>query len=146
MSHQLQIISSAQAAGAAADDRDALAGGGWTDRCRYISCHIHSYTFDTADIDRIIQHVAAAAGLTWMFAYQRTGGWEWVRNAGQGSQLMGEMQSELGVTVDGLFGPKTANALIARYANETGCIQDGKLDAESATIKAMQQHLNAGAF
>ena len=83
MSHQLQIISSAQAAGAAADDRDALAGGGWTDRCRYISCHIHSYTFDTADIDRIIQHVAAAAGLTWMFAYQRTGGWEWVILADQ---------------------------------------------------------------
>lgn len=75
-----------------------------------------------------------------------TGGWEWVRNAGQGSQLMCTIQAALGVTVDGLFGPKTANALITRYANETGCIQDGKLDAESATIKAMQRHLNAGTF
>ena len=83
MSHQLQIISSAQAAGTAADDRDALAGGGWTGRCRYMSCHIHSYTFDAADVDRVIQHVAAAAGLTWMFAYQCTGGWERVVLADQ---------------------------------------------------------------
>lgn len=75
-----------------------------------------------------------------------TSGWEWVTNAGRGSQLMCKIQAALGVTVDGLFGRNTANALIARYANETGCIQDGKLDAESATIKAMQRRLNAGSF
>lgn len=75
-----------------------------------------------------------------------TSGWEWVKHAGRGSQLMRKIQAALGVTVDGLFGPTTANAIIARYANETGCIQDGKLDAASPTIKAMQRHLNAGTF
>ena len=74
-----------------------------------------------------------------------TGGWEWVSGA-VGSQLIAAMQRTLGVDADGLFGSTTANALIARYAGETGCIQDGKLDAGSATIKAMQRKLNAGAF
>ena len=75
-----------------------------------------------------------------------TGGWEWVDNA-VGSLLIQAIQHALGVgDCDGLFGPATANALIARYASETGCIQDGKLDAGSATIKAMQRHLNAGTF
>lgn len=74
-----------------------------------------------------------------------TSGWEWLSNAG-GSQLIQAMQRTLGVTADGLFGPATANALIARYAGETGCVRDGKLDAGSATIRAMQRRLNSGTF
>lgn len=74
-----------------------------------------------------------------------TGGWEWLSH-GVGSQLIAAMQRKLGISDDGFFGPATANALIARYAGETGCIQDGKLDASSATIKAMQRKLNAGSF
>ena len=72
-----------------------------------------------------------------------TSGWEWLSHA-SGSQLIQAMQRTLGVTADGLFGPATANALIARYAGETGCVCDGKLDANSATIKAMQRRLNSG--
>ena len=101
MSHQLQIISSAQAAGAAADDRDALTGGGWTDRCRYISCHIHSYTFDTADIDRIIQHVAAAAGFARMFADERAGGRERV--------VLADQADGVGITAFGSQGDVARN-------------------------------------
>lgn len=74
-----------------------------------------------------------------------TSGWEWLWH-GVGSQLIAAMQCKLGIDDDGFFGPATANALIARYAGETNCIQDGKLDAGSATIKAMQRRLNAGSF
>ena len=74
-----------------------------------------------------------------------TGGWEWVASP-HGSQLIAKMQAALGVSADGLFGPSTANALIRRYKGETGAVEDGKLDAGSLTVKAMQRALNEGRF
>ena len=73
-------------------------------------------------------------------------GWEWLKSA-EGSQLIIAMQKVLGVKRDGLFGPKTANALIKRYMGTSGANElDGKLDGPSVTIKAMQKALNAGKF
>lgn len=73
-------------------------------------------------------------------------GWEWVKSA-EGSQLMIAMQKVLGVKPDGLFGPKTANALIKRFKASSGAaLYDGRLDGPSVTIKAMQKALNAGKF
>lgn len=74
-----------------------------------------------------------------------TSGWEWVDNA-LGSQLMIAMQGKLGVEQDGLFGAKTANALIARYASKSKSVQDGKIDECSGTVKEMQRALNSGTF
>ena len=73
-------------------------------------------------------------------------GWEWVQGA-QGSQLIIAMQRVLGVDPDGLFGPKTANALIGRFRASSGAdLYDGRLDGPSVTIKAMQTALNNGTF
>lgn len=75
-----------------------------------------------------------------------TGGWEWVGNP-VGSQLIIAMQKKLGVTADGLFGPKTANALIKHFKASSGAsVYDGKLDGRSLTIKAMQKALNSNKF
>lgn len=73
-------------------------------------------------------------------------GWEWAQDA-DGSQLIIAMQKVLGVEADGLFGPKTANALIKRFKASSGAdLYDGRLDGPSVTIKAMQKNLNAGKF
>lgn len=75
-----------------------------------------------------------------------TGGWEWTSKA-VGSQLIIAMQKKLGVKADGIFGKDTANALIKRYMKTSGAsVLDGKLDAKSMTIKAMQKALNNGKF
>ena len=75
-----------------------------------------------------------------------TTGWEWVGNP-KGSRLMIEMQKAMGIAADGLFGPSTANALIRRFKAESGAtVEDGKLDAGSLTVKAMQRALNEGRF
>ena len=75
-----------------------------------------------------------------------TGGWEWISNP-VGSQLIIAMQKKLGVKADGIFGKNTANALIKRYMKTSGAsVLDGKLDAKSMTIKAMQKALNNGKF
>lgn len=70
-----------------------------------------------------------------------TGGWEFVANP-EGSQVIVAIQRKLGIDADGIVGPNTINALSARY----GIQGDGKLDAESITVKAMQQALNKGRF
>ena len=68
-------------------------------------------------------------------------------NQPQGSTLIRAMQREMGVSVDGLFGVASANALIKRFQSESGAtVLDGRLDAPSITIKAMQRRLNAGRF
>ena len=70
-----------------------------------------------------------------------TSGWEWASKP-RGSRLIIAMQKKLGVTADGLIGPATINALSKRY----GIKGDGKLDAGSITVKAMQRKLNEGKF
>lgn len=70
-----------------------------------------------------------------------TGGWEFVANP-EGSRVIVAIQRKLGIDADGIVGPNTINALSARY----GIQGDGKLDAESITVKAMQQALNKGRF
>ena len=66
---------------------------------------------------------------------------------GDGSPTVQRMQQRLGVTPDGLCGQDTINALIRRYQAASGATAlDGKLDAGSITVKAMQRALNEGSF
>lgn len=73
-----------------------------------------------------------------------THGWKWVvwNPRSKGSPVIRAMQGVLRVTEDGRIGPETINKLSARY----GIRGDGKLDAPSITIKAMQKALNEGKF
>lgn len=73
-----------------------------------------------------------------------TTGWKW-DNTGKGSPLIRALQAKWGAPVDGVMGPKTANAMIRYYMGSSGAtVQDGKLDAPSLTIRAFQRALNAG--
>ena len=78
-----------------------------------------------------------------------TGGWEFSAPWGEqpGSQTIGAIQRACGVAVDGFIGPDTINALIRHFKAESGAkVEDGKLDAGSLTVKAMQRALNEGRF
>jgi len=68
-----------------------------------------------------------------------TTGWEWKYQVA-GSNVIRALQRQLGITVDGHFGPKTAIALAKHY----GIVSDGKFDSPSKTIKALQTALNKG--
>lgn len=75
-----------------------------------------------------------------------TGGWEWKLGRG-GSQTVSLIQQRIGATPDGLIGPKTINKLIEHFKPVSGATTlDGRLDAPSMTIKAMQQQLNKNQF
>lgn len=73
-----------------------------------------------------------------------TSGWEWSLGDGSGSQTIRLLQQRVGSTADGIMGSDTIDALIRRYQSETGAVADGRLDAASPTVKAMQRHLNSG--
>lgn len=78
-----------------------------------------------------------------------TGGWEFSAPWGEqpGSQTISAVQRACGVTADGFIGPDTINALIRHFKPTSGAtVEDGKLDAESLTVKAMQRALNEGRF
>lgn len=75
-----------------------------------------------------------------------TSGWKYDTTQ-QGSPVIKAMQKKLGVSADGIIGRDTINALIRRYMSTSGAtVCDGKLDAGSRTVKAMQKALNAGNF
>ncbi len=68
-------------------------------------------------------------------------GWEWVDEASaKGSEVLRALQGKVGADIDGLIGPSTIKALQGHYAQP----QNGVLLGGSATIKALQQALNAG--
>lgn len=73
-------------------------------------------------------------------------------NSGTGSTLIRAIQKKLNeegynLDVDGLCGQGTINALIRHYQGRSGATDlDGRLDAPSITIKAMQASLNEGRF
>lgn len=72
-----------------------------------------------------------------------TTGWEWLGNRGaKGSRVIAAAQRKLGVTDDGLIGPKTIKALQKRLGTRV----DGVLDDKSPCIKALQRRLNDGRF
>ena len=78
-----------------------------------------------------------------------TGGWEFSAPWGEqpGSQTIGAIQRACGVPADGFIGPDTINAMIRHFKPTSGAkVEDGKLDACSPTVKAMQRALNEGRF
>ena len=70
-----------------------------------------------------------------------TSGWQWTVNP-EGSQLITAMQKRMGITADGIVGPRTIDAL----ERHLGFKADGHLDGPSNTIRAMQRRLNKGRF
>lgn len=68
------------------------------------------------------------------------GGWRFDRT-GSGSPAIRGLQAALGVPVDGIVGPDTANAIIRRYGNS---VCDGRLDAGGPAIRGLQRAINAG--
>lgn len=73
-------------------------------------------------------------------------GWEY-SNKCEGSRTIAEMQRRMGISVDGLCGPNTINALIKRYKASSGATAyDGVISNPSITVKAMQRALNNGKF
>lgn len=77
--------------------------------------------------------------------YAFTSGWKYDKTQ-KGSPVIKAMQKKLGVNADGIIGKNTINALIRRYAKTSGAKADGKLDAGSRTVKAMQKALNKNKF
>ena len=76
-------------------------------------------------------------------------GWEFSAPWGKapGSQTISAVQTACGIKADGFIGPDTINALIRHFKPESGAkVEDGKLDANSPTIKAMQRALNENRF
>ena len=73
MAHELQVIRRAQAARAAADDGDPLARGRPADGRRHHAGVVHRVALDAADIDGVVEHVAAAARLAGMLADEGAG-------------------------------------------------------------------------
>lgn len=64
-----------------------------------------------------------------------------------GSPTIKAIQGKVGVEQDGLIGTNTINAMIKYYQSVSGAAYcDGRLDAGSITIKAMQKALNSGKF
>lgn len=73
-----------------------------------------------------------------------TTGWKWSLGDGAGSPLVRALQKKWGAKADGIMGPSTINAMIGYYmARGSGAkARDGRLDAESPTVKAFQRELN----
>ena len=72
-----------------------------------------------------------------------TSGWEFVDDdKAIGSYVIAMLQNRLGVFDDGIMGPVTINALAEWYGVEG----DGKLDAPSPVVEAMQRALQRGEF
>ena len=76
MSHQLEIERRGQAARSAADDGDALAGGRIRLDGRHVQGIVDREVLESADVDRVVDHISAAARLTRMLADIGTGGRE----------------------------------------------------------------------
>ena len=78
-----------------------------------------------------------------------TTGWEWTGSEGKGSPLIGLLQKAWGMPpekCDNVFGPETANYMIAYYMKKGSgaTVLDERLDYPSKTIRMFQSELNAG--
>ena len=68
VAHQRQIIGAAQAAGSAADNGHLFAGGRRALRLGHNARMVHSVALQPADVDGVVDHIPAAAGLTGVLA------------------------------------------------------------------------------
>ena len=73
MSHQLQVVSSAESTRSTAYDSDTLSGGRCAFRWRNLACIISGHTFQSTDIDGIIYDISTAAGFTRMLTNKTAG-------------------------------------------------------------------------
>ena len=83
VAHQLEVIGGAESAGAAAHNGNPFAGGGGVFRGGNYAGVIDSVPLEAADVDGIIDHIPAAAGLAGMLADEGAGGGEGVILADQ---------------------------------------------------------------
>ena len=68
VTHKGQVVGAAETAGASADDGHLLAGGGSALRLGYHPGVVHGIALQATDIDGIVHHIPAAAGLAGMLA------------------------------------------------------------------------------
>ena len=71
-----------------------------------------------------------------------SGAWQFTSKCGGGSAMVAKLQTKIGCTPDGWFGPNSVKAL-QRYLGTT---VDGVLSNSSECVKAMQRRLNDGTF
>ena len=76
--HQREIVGTAETAGTAADNGDLLARGRRTDGLGHVAGVIHGVPLQTADVDGVVDHVAAAPRLAGVLADIGAGGGEGV--------------------------------------------------------------------
>ena len=74
MAHQGQVIGAAEAAGAAAHDGHGLAGGRGAGGIGHHACVVHGVPLQAPDVDGIVDHIPAAAGLAGMLTDVGAGG------------------------------------------------------------------------
>lgn len=74
MAHQGQVIGAAEAAGAAAHNGHGLAGGRGAGGIGHHACVVHGVPLQTPDVDGIVDHIPAAAGLAGMLTDVGAGG------------------------------------------------------------------------
>ena len=74
VAHEGQVVGCRQAAGAAAHDGHPLAGGLCGGGLGHFSGPVHGSPFQTPDVDTVVHHVPAAAGLAGMLADVGAGG------------------------------------------------------------------------
>ena len=68
VAHQGQVVGGGETAGTAADDGDGFSGGLRPGRVRHLSGVIHSEPLQASDVDGVIHHLPAAAGLAGVLA------------------------------------------------------------------------------
>ena len=87
MAHQRQIIGAGKSARTAADDGDFFAGGWRAFRLWHIAGGIDGVALEAADVDRFVEHGAAAARFAWMLADIGAGHREWIVLADQAHRV-----------------------------------------------------------
>lgn len=87
VAHERQVIGAGEPAGAAADDGNLLAGGRGAGRLWHLARRVAGKALEAADVDGVVEHVAAAAGLAWMLADVAAGHRKWVVLADQAHRI-----------------------------------------------------------
>ena len=87
VAHESQIIGGGEAAGAAAHDGNRFAGGGCGTGLGHVSGVVHGVALEPPDIQGIVHHIPAAAGLAGVLADIGAGGGEGVVLADQAHRV-----------------------------------------------------------
>ena len=116
MAHQAQVIGCRQAAGATADHGHTLAGVGRAVGRRHSAGTVGRHPLESADIDGVVDHIAAAPGLAGMLADIGAGGGEGIVLADQPDGVLiasGAHQRDIAGDIDGSRAQRDAGHRLA---------------------------------